>query len=61
MISQAKISFGGVEIERQVVVVGGFTDDLILEHRDIVDLGLGDPIRSAAFHLAGGTPADYNF
>ena len=61
MMCEATISNGDISLPRVVVVDGGFSDDLILELKDINELQLGSPVRRASFKLADNSFVEYDF
>eukprot|EP01036_Dinobryon_divergens_P032822 gene32822-42493_t len=52
MICEATLSFGSMTVTRTFIVDGGFTEDLTLEHADIIALGLGDPVGQVPLSFA---------
>ena len=60
MICDATIIFGSVSIDRKVIVDNDFTEELILEHKDILALSLGDPIRNVTLKLEPGLFSTYD-
>jgi hypothetical protein len=52
MVCEATLANGSISVSRVVVVDGGFTEDLLLQPRDIEDLQLGSPLNCISFDLA---------